>query len=114
MAQVKTRTTVVRMAVARFGSTSLTPALASTAVRPAKPADSNAQCSHPIGALSFRPGDLSIHEAGADVPKCPCVLKLHVPHVFATRPELPPGLLWERPHGQADVRAHQLRRDRPA
>src|SRR6266849_5689416 len=45
MLQAKTRITTVRMAVARLESMPLTPALASTAVRPANSAESNAQWS---------------------------------------------------------------------
>src|SRR2546425_4407495 len=45
MLHAKIRITTVRMAVARFESMSLTPALASTAVRPANRAESNAQWS---------------------------------------------------------------------
>src|SRR5262249_46842457 len=48
-AQANTRTTVVRIAVARFGSTSATPTLASTAVSPAKSADRRAQGSQFTG-----------------------------------------------------------------
>src|SRR5579872_877472 len=43
MPQVKSKTTTVRTAVARFESTSLTPILARTAVSPAKRADKTAQ-----------------------------------------------------------------------
>src|SRR5438105_8798142 len=45
MLQAKTRITTVRMAVAKLESIPLTPALASTAVRPANRAESNAQWS---------------------------------------------------------------------
>jgi hypothetical protein len=59
-AQLKSRTTVVRSAVARLESTSATPTLANTAVIPAKKADSKAQeiqfmqCSlmHPNGEVN--------------------------------------------------------------
>ena len=43
MAHAKIKITVVRIAVARFESTPATPTLASTAVRPAKSAESNDQ-----------------------------------------------------------------------
>ena len=44
--QAKRATTTVRRAVARWELTSLTPILASTAVRPANPAEAKAQASH--------------------------------------------------------------------
>jgi len=43
MPQARSSTTVVRIAVARFGSMSFVPAFANTAVIPANNADSNAQ-----------------------------------------------------------------------
>src|SRR6266404_613290 len=52
MLHAKTRITTVRIAVARFESIPLTPALASTAVRPANRAESNAQWSQLIGDVS--------------------------------------------------------------
>ena len=49
MAQVKTRMTVVRMAVARLESTPATPTLARMAVAAAKMAERSAQRSHVMG-----------------------------------------------------------------
>src|SRR6185503_18878721 len=62
MLHAKTRITTVRMAVARLESISLTPALASTAVRPANRAESNAQWSQFIGDVSKnRAHDTALH-----------------------------------------------------
>src|SRR5258705_11590773 len=52
MLQAKIRITAVRMAVARLESIPLTPALASTAVRPANKAESNAQWSQVMALFS--------------------------------------------------------------
>ena len=50
MAHANTRTTVVRMAVARFESTCATPTFASSAVAAAKNAERSA---HPIQVIAF-------------------------------------------------------------
>src|SRR5580692_8710503 len=70
MAQVKTSTTVVRIAVARFESISPTPTLASTAVSPANTADRSAQTNQFMADFSWskkdklNSGEPSAHAAG--------------------------------------------------